>query len=50
MINKVLESHPSRRLTKPEDVAKVVALIGLNKETWMTGNVIRVDGGEDITG
>ena len=50
MINKVLESHPSRRLTKPEDVAKVVALIGLNKETWMTGNVIRVDGGEDIIG
>lgn len=50
MINKVLESHPSGRLTKPEDVAKVVALIGLNKETWMTGNVIRVDGGEDIIG
>lgn len=50
MINKVLESHPKERLTKPEDVAKVVALIGLNKETWMTGNVIRVDGGEDIIG
>ena len=50
MINKVLESHPCGRLTAPEDIAKVVALIGLNKETWMTGNVIRVDGGEDIIG
>ncbi len=50
MIDKVLASNPGGRLTTPQDVAKSVALIGLNKATWMTGNVIRVDGGEDIIG
>ncbi len=45
-----LQFNPSGRLTNPEDVA--VALVALSRpETyWMTGNVIGVDGGEDIVG
>ena len=50
MIEKMLTINPRNRLTTPEDVAKVVSLIGVSKDTWMTGNVIRVDGGEDIVG
>ena len=50
MIKKVTETNPSKRLTTPLDVAKVVAMIGSSYNTWMTGNTIRVDGGEDIVG
>ena len=50
MIERTLAINPSKRLTMPDDVAQVVSLIGLSSSTWMTGNVIRVDGGEDIVG
>ena len=50
MIETTLKINPSRRLTIPEDVAKVIRLLGLSENTWLTGNTIRVDGGEDITG
>jgi len=44
------ERNPSRRLTRPEDVAAaLVALAGPGTD-WITGNVIGVDGGEDIVG
>ena len=50
MIEKAYNINPGKRLTVPEDVAKSIALLGLSESTWMTGNTIRVDGGEDITG
>lgn len=42
--------NPGKRLTTPEDIAAAITLLGLSEQTWLTGNVIRVDGGEDITG
>jgi len=50
MIENTLKINPSKRLTTPEDLSKIISMIGLSEETWMTGNTIRVDGGEDITG
>ena len=50
MIENIKKINPRQRLTKPKDVAEIVALIGLSNNTWMTGNIIRVDGGEDIVG
>ena len=50
MIEKAYNINPGKRLTVPEDVAKLIALLGLSESTWMTGNTIRIDGGEDITG
>lgn len=50
MIKNTLKINPSKRLTTPEDLSKIISMIGLSEETWMTGNTIRVDGGEDITG
>ena len=50
MIENTLKINPSKRLTIPEDLASIISLIGLSEKTWMTGNTIRVDGGEDITG
>jgi enoyl-[acyl-carrier protein] reductase III len=50
MIEKSLSMNPNGRLTLPEDVAHVVSMLGRSEESWLTGNNIRVDGGEDITG
>jgi enoyl-[acyl-carrier protein] reductase III len=40
--------NPGGRLTTPEDVAQAVAALMDDRTGWMTGNIIRVDGGEDI--
>jgi len=50
MIQYAIDCNPSGRLTTPEDIASYVALISESNDSWMTGNVIRIDGGEDITG
>ena len=50
MIENALNINPGKRLTIPADVAKSISLLGLSEESWLTGNTIRVDGGEDITG
>ena len=50
MINNILKINPNKRLTTPKDIAEITALIGLSSNTWMTGNIIRVDGAEDIVG
>jgi enoyl-[acyl-carrier protein] reductase III len=42
--------NPGGRLTTPQDVASAIAALMSEKTQWMTGNVIRVDGGEDIIG
>jgi len=40
--------NPSNRLTTPEDVAKAIVLLADENAYWISGNVIGVDGGEDI--
>jgi NAD(P)-dependent dehydrogenase (short-subunit alcohol dehydrogenase family) len=49
---KMLEStrlkNPRGRLTTPEDIAHAIALLCTEKADWISGNVIGVDGGEDI--
>lgn len=42
--------NPHHRLTTPEDVAKAIAALSHAETQWVTGNVIGVDGGEDIVG
>ena len=42
------QRNPSGRLTTPVDVAKAIAALCHPGTQWMTGNVINVDGGEDI--
>ena len=43
-------TNPSGRLTEPGDVARAVALLVEPGSAWITGNVLGVDGGEDIAG
>src|SRR5262249_46609888 len=40
--------NPQMRCTTPEDVANAVALLSLDDAHFISGNVIGVDGGEDI--
>ncbi len=40
--------NPMGRLTTPEDVAGMIAAMTDSRFGWVTGNVIRVDGGEEI--
>ena len=42
--------NPYHRLTTPDDVARAVATLSNSGSDWVTGNVIGVDGGEDIVG
>jgi enoyl-[acyl-carrier protein] reductase III len=48
MFSRAMECNPGKRLTVPEDVAKVLVSLALCDNSWATGNVIRVDGGEDL--
>ncbi|MCR9144607.1 MAG: SDR family oxidoreductase [bacterium] len=41
-------SNPMGRVTTPEDVAGVVALMASDEAAWINGAVLRVDGGEGI--
>jgi enoyl-[acyl-carrier protein] reductase III len=50
MIEHALSIHPAKRLTTPADVAAVVVAVARPETTWLTGNVLGVDGGEDVVG
>ena len=42
--------NPFGRLTTPRDVADVIFLLSTDEAAWVNGEVIRVDGGEHISG
>ena len=53
--NEQLKAHarqrnPFGRLTTPKDVANVVYLLSTDEAAWINGVVLRVDGGERISG
>jgi enoyl-[acyl-carrier protein] reductase III len=50
MFTRAMESNPGGRLTTPEDVADVIVSLSLCRSAWVTGNVIGVDGAEDLAG
>jgi 3-oxoacyl-[acyl-carrier protein] reductase len=43
--NKYVEGIPLGRLGAPEDVAKVVAFLASDSSSYITGEVVRVNGG-----
>ena len=42
--------NPFGRLTTPRDVANVIYLLSLAEAAWVNGEIIRVDGGEHVSG
>jgi enoyl-[acyl-carrier protein] reductase III len=49
MLEAARVKNPAGRLTTPEDVAKAIVLLSTDEAHWISGNVLGVDGGEDIT-
>lgn len=49
MIEQAERNNPHRRLTTPEDVGRAITVLVRPETAWITGNVIGVDGGEEIT-
>lgn len=47
---RALQRNPSGRLTVPEDVASCLVALAGPGTSWMTGNILRVDGGESVSG
>jgi enoyl-[acyl-carrier protein] reductase III len=50
IIKSALARNPSKRLTTPEDVAQCLLALSGPGTRWLTGNTLRVDGGEAISG
>ena len=49
LLDRALERNPSGRSTTTEDVARAIVALADERLGWMTGNVIGVDGGEELT-
>lgn len=43
-----LQRNPHGRLTTPEDVANAAYLLTLDEAKWITGTILKVDGGESL--
>jgi NAD(P)-dependent dehydrogenase (short-subunit alcohol dehydrogenase family) len=50
MIQRVSAMHPAGRLTIPADLAGAIVALCADGAAWVSGNVIGVDGGEDVAG
>jgi enoyl-[acyl-carrier-protein] reductase (NADH) len=50
LIEQAMRRNPSGRMTTPQDVAAAISVLAQSGATWMTGNIINVDGGEEIAG
>ena len=50
LMERSADLNPGGRLTTPEDVASAISLLCDGRAHWITGNVIGVDGGEDLMG
>ena len=50
MIERCLAINPAGRLTTPEDVASVLVALSCPQTVWLSGNVLGVDGAEDVVG
>lgn len=48
LLDGALARNPSGRLTTPEDVAAALVALSQPSTYWITGNIINVDGGEEI--
>ena len=48
IIAEATSRNPHGRITTPEDVAEILVALCSVRSSWVTGTVIRVDGGEDL--
>lgn len=50
IVESARQRNPAGRLTTPEDIARCLVALSAPGTEWMTGNVLQVDGGEDVAG
>ena len=48
MVDSALNINPHKRLTLPQDIANAVTMLCKHNTSWITGNTIKVDGGESL--
>ena len=44
-MQRILAAYPLRRLGRPDDVAPMVLLLASGQSSWVTGQVVSVNGG-----
>ncbi len=49
LLGEARRRNPGGRLTEPDDVAQAIVALSLPGTRWISGNVIGVDGAEDVT-
>ena len=47
-LDNALKRNPNKRITTPHDVANAAYLLTLPEAAWITGTVLKVDGGESL--
>jgi enoyl-[acyl-carrier protein] reductase I len=48
LIKAAMKRNPNQRITLPEDIGNVVYLLSRKEAAWITGTVIKADGGESL--
>ncbi len=49
MLNKSAEKYPLRRIGKPGDIANLIEFLLSDKASWITGSIMKIDGGVTIS-
>ena len=49
IVDGALKANPSKRLTLPGDISGSIVALSHPGADWITGNVIRIDGGEELS-
>ena len=49
MRERIKNMHPDGRMTAPEDIARTIVALADPAIDWISGTVIKIDGGEDNT-
>ena len=49
MRERIKSMHPDGRMTSPEDIARMMVALADPAIDWITGTVVKIDGGEDNT-
>jgi NAD(P)-dependent dehydrogenase (short-subunit alcohol dehydrogenase family) len=44
-VDAIAQKHPLKRIGKPEDIAEMVSFLLSEKASWITGQILHVDGG-----
>jgi NAD(P)-dependent dehydrogenase (short-subunit alcohol dehydrogenase family) len=48
LIDQATQRNPGGRLTTPEDVGEIIVALASAETAWLTGNIVGVDGGENV--